>query len=196
MDGYHFQFNLHCVHFFDSLVGAPERRPAFLHTMGGKVVRKMDLQTEQAVWRRVKGPGGMTAEEALLPERLEALILEQRTDAASLQALSRRLRGQGSVALSRMAQRVEARAQRLTTLHFLLTGRRLRLQAPKLPKPDPLPEALRGAWLRNRQTVRAFEALREEFSDYAEDFADFAADGKTDGRMLEELLRQQILQEK
>ena len=42
----------------------------------------MDLQSEQAVWRRVKGPGP-GAEEALLPERLEALILEERTDRES-----------------------------------------------------------------------------------------------------------------
>lgn len=152
----------------------------------------MDLQTEQAVWRRVKGPGGMTAEEALLPERLEALILEQQADAASLQALSRRMRGQASAALSRMAQRTNARAQRLTTLHYLLTGRRLRLQTPKLPRPDPLPEALREAWLRTRQAAKAYDALREEFSDFAEEFADDGAEVKSSGRTLEGLLRQQM----
>ncbi len=166
-----------------------------MHTMGGKVVCSMDIQTEQAVWRRVKAPGGVTAEEAVLPERLEALILEQRADAASLQALSRRLRGQGSGALSRMAQRTETRVRKLTTLHYLLTGRKLRLQTPKLPKPDPLPEAIRGAWLRNRQAVRAFEALREEFADFAENFADLSAETKSDSRTLEELLRQQMRSE-
>ena len=152
----------------------------------------MDLQTEQAIWARVKETGGMTAEQAVLPERLEALILEQRADAASLQALSRRMRGQGSAALGRMARRCEARAQKLTTLHYLLTGRRLRLQAPKRPPQGPLPEALRQAWLRNRQTVRAFASLGEEFSDYAEDFGAAAADSRTDGRTLEGLLRQQM----
>ena len=152
----------------------------------------MDLQTEQAVWRRVKAPGGMSAEEAVLPERLDALILEQRADSATLRALSRQIRGQGSATLSRMAQRTEARTQKLTTLHYLLTGRRLRLQNPKLPPTGPLPEALREAWLRNRQAARAYDALREEFADYAEAFSVYAADVKSDGRALEGILRQQM----
>jgi hypothetical protein len=152
----------------------------------------MDLQTEQAVWRRVKGPGGMTAEEAALPERLEAVILEQQAYAALLRALSARLRGQGRGSLLQMAQRADARARKLTTLHYLLTGRRLRLQAPKLPSPGPLPELLRGAWQRNRQAGRAFEALGQEFGDFQEDFAEYSADTKGDGRILEGLLRQQM----
>ena len=152
----------------------------------------MDQQTERAVWARVKGTGGMTAEEALLPERLEALILEQRTDVAALRALFRRVRGQGSRTLSGLAERAGTRVRKLTTLHYLLTGRKLRLQTPKLPPQGPLPEALRQAWLRTRQAARACEALREEFSDYAEDFADWAADVKNDGRTLEGLLRQQM----
>lgn len=152
----------------------------------------MDLQTEQAVWQRVKAPGALTAEEAVLPERLEALILEQRADAASMRMLSRRMRGQGSTALARLAGRCEARAQRLTTLHYLLTGRRLRIQTPKLPTPGPLPEALRAAWLRSKQAAKSFDALRAEFSDYAEDFADDAMEAKNDGRTLESLLRQQM----
>ena len=152
----------------------------------------MDLQTEQAVWRRVKGPGGMTAEEAALPERLEALILEQQADAAQLRALSARLRGQGRASLAQMARRADARARKLTTLHYLLTGRKLRLQAPKLPPPGPLPEALREAWQRNRQAGRAFAALGQEFGDFREDFAGFSADAKSEGRILEGLLRQQM----
>ena len=51
----------------------------FVHILAGKVVRlMMEKQTEQEIWRRVRGPGGPTAEEAILPERLEALIVEQR----------------------------------------------------------------------------------------------------------------------
>ena len=152
----------------------------------------MDLQTEQAVWSRVKGPGGMTAEEALLPERLEALVLEQRAEAARLRALSGRVRGQGSAALARMARRSDARAGSLTALHYLLTGRRLRLQTPRLPKPGPMPEPLREACLSTRQTARAFEALSREFSDYAEDFGGYAAEVKSDARVLTELLKDQL----
>ncbi|MBO4418492.1 MAG: hypothetical protein J5789_01505 [Oscillospiraceae bacterium] len=152
----------------------------------------MDLQTEQAVWRRVKGPGDMTAQEAVLPERLEALILEQRAEAAELRALARRMRGQGSAALNRMGARAETRVRALTTLHYLLTGRQLRIQPPRLPPKGPLPEALREAYLRSRQAARSFEALGKEFSDYEEDFADYAADTKSDSRSLAGLLQQQM----
>ena len=56
--------------------GAKRRRQAlcataqslsFAHIMARKVVQVMEKQIEQEVWRRVRGPGGPTAEEALLP---------------------------------------------------------------------------------------------------------------------------------
>ena len=103
----------------------------------------MDLQTEQAVWRRVKGPGAVTAEEAVLPERLEALILQEQADAAALRTLARRMGGQENAVLTRAAAGTEARARDLTALHFLLTGRRLRLKTPPVNPSGPLPEALR-----------------------------------------------------
>ena len=152
----------------------------------------MDLQTEQAVWSRVKAPGGMPAEEALLPERLEALILEERSLAVSLRGLSSRLRGPRRDELSRLAARNEARARSLTTLHYLLTGRRLRLQPPRLPKPGPLPEALREACLRTRQSTRAYQALAQEFSAYEEDFARYADQTRADVRGLTGLMEQQL----
>lgn len=157
--------------------------------MGRKVVYWMDTQTERAVWQRVRGPGGMTAEEAVLPERLEALILEQRVDAAELRALSGSLRGQGRAALNRLANRAEARAGELTTLHYLLTGRQLRLRAPKPQRPGPLPEALRQACLRSRQNERSFAALGGEFSDYASDFSRFSREAKDQTGTLMQLLQ-------
>ena len=152
----------------------------------------MDLQTEQEVWRRVKGPGPVTAPEALLPEKLEALILEQRTDAAALRDLSRRLRGQGSAVLNREAGRTEARVRELTTLHYLLTGRQLRLRTPPPVPGGPLPEGLRTLCLRLRQTTRACESLGEEFSDYAREFEGFAADARTQVRVLTQVLQSQL----
>ena len=112
----------------------------------------MEKQIEQEVWRRVRGPGGPTAEEALLPERLEALIVEQQAEAAELRSIARRLRGQQSAALTRIAAGVEARVRALTTLHYLLTGRRLRLQPPGAKANAPVSEALRSLSLRLRQT--------------------------------------------
>ena len=142
--------------------------------MGRKVVRRLDTRTEQAVWSRVRAPGGVTAQEAVLPERLEALILEEQAQAGSLRALARRLRGPGGSTLGAQANRTEARVRELETLHYLLTGRRLRMQAPKPPAPEPLSEALRQAALASRQTERSYRALGEEFTDWAEDFDRFA----------------------
>lgn len=152
----------------------------------------MEKQMEQEVWRRVRGPGGPTAEQAILPERLEALILEQRSDAAALRALSNRLRGPQRTAIQRMSAQTEARASELTTLHYLLTGRRLRLQTPRPPAPGPLPEALRAAYLRTRQAERAFSGLQSEFADYAEDFGRFVRQTQADGRMLTQTLQAQL----
>ena len=99
----------------------------------------MDHETERAVWQRVRGPGQLSAEEALLPERLERLILEQQIDAGSLRQLSARLRGPERASLARMAAEQENQARELTTLHYLLTGRRLRLKVPKPPLTADLP---------------------------------------------------------
>ena len=156
--------------------------------MGGKVVRQMDQQKEREVWRRVRAPGGLSAEEAVLPERLEALILEQQADAALLRGLSRRLQGAQSAALSRAAAGTEKRARELSTLHYLLSGRQLRLKTPPQPLNGPLPEALREACLRLRRSAQAFEALGAEFSDYADDFERWAGESRKQSRSLLQLL--------
>ena len=152
----------------------------------------MEKQIEREVWRRVRGPGGPTAEEALLPERLEALIVEQQAEAAELRSIARRLRGQQSAALTRIAAGVEARVRALTTLHYLLTGRRLRLQPPGAKANAPVSEALRSLSLRLRQTERAYVGLQGEFADYAEDFERFARQTRTDGRSVTERLQAQL----
>ena len=152
----------------------------------------MDLQTEQAVWSRVKAPGGVSAEEAVLPERLEALILEEGSLARSLRSLAPRLRGPQKAELQRIAARNESRARSLTTIHYLLTGRRLRLRPPRPSRPGPLPEALREACLQMRQCVRAYEALEKEFSAFEEDFARYSNQSRTDARGLTAFLEQQL----
>lgn len=132
----------------------------------------MDPKTEQAVWRRVSTVGSVTAEEALLPERLEALILQERADAASLRQLARRMGGQGSAPVLRAAARTEARARSLVTLHYLLTGRQLRLQTPPCKNQGTPLEALREASLRMDQTARTYARLAEEFPARGEFFSD------------------------
>ena len=144
----------------------------------------MDLQTEQAVWRRVKGPGAVTAEEALLPERLEALILQEQADAAALRGLSRRMNGPESAALSRIAAAADSRAKELTALHSLLTGRRLRMKVPPVRNSGPVPEALREICLRMEQTAKAYKSLETEFADRAELFSRYARDSRDQARTL------------
>lgn len=162
--------------------------------MGRKVVRSMNLQTEREIWRRVKGPGGIAAEEALLPERLEALITEERSLAVSLRSLTPRLRGPQRGELTRIAARAEGRARGLTTLHYLLTARRLRLPPPRPGKPGPLPEALREACLRLRETAKAYESLRGEFSSCGEELNGYSTQTAADARALTVLLERQLRQ--
>lgn len=144
----------------------------------------MDMQTERAVWRRVNGNGGLPAEEALLPERLEALILQERGDAACLRMLANRMGGQGSRAMLQIAASTETRVRELVTLHFLLTGRRLRLQTPPCGRPGDPVEALRAACLRMEQTSRSYERLGEEFSRRAEQFSKYARQSREQSRRL------------
>ncbi len=144
----------------------------------------MDHQTEQAVWRRVNAVGSVTAEEALLPERLEALLLQERADAASLRQLSRSMNGTGSAAVARVAAKTEARTRTLVTLHYLLTGRRLRPQTPPCGKPGETLEALRAASLRMEQTVKTYERLAEEFPERKALFSELGCQSRGQYRAL------------
>lgn len=152
----------------------------------------MDQQSEQAVWRRVRGPGELTAEKALLPERLEALVLEEGALAEWLGSLAQSVRGPGNGVLSRLALQTRQRARGLSALHYLLTGRRLRLRTPRPPKPGPLPEALRDAVLRTRQANRAYQSLEREFEDEAGDFRRYARQTEDNARSLTALLQRQL----
>ena len=149
----------------------------------------MNPETEREVWSRVLTPGQMTAEEALLPERLEALISLERRNAAELKVVSARLRGADRAAFLRMAARDEARAAELQAMHYLLTGRRLRLSGRAEPLPRDLPEALRMLWLRRREMARSYAELCRNLRpvlrrDAAADGADFCRPARTDGLIL------------
>ena len=149
----------------------------------------MDQQTEQAVWRRVNALGSVTAEEALLPERLEALILQERGDAAALRQLARCMGGQGSAAILRAAAGTEARARSLVTLHYLLTGRQLRLQTPPCGKPGDRMEALRQASLRMDRSAGTYAKLAEEFPDRSQLFSELGCQCRSQYRALTAQLR-------
>ena len=103
--------------------------------------------------------------------------------------MSRRVSGARSGRLSRIAAQCEARSRSLRTLHYLLSGRRLRLQSPPLPRPAPLSEALRQAALDLRQTAQSYESLEREFEDYAKDFARYAAETRSQLAAVIEILQ-------
>ena len=149
----------------------------------------MNPETEREVWSRVLTPGQMTAEEALLPERLEALISLERRNAAELKVVSARLRGADRAAFLRMAARDEARAAELQAMHYLLTGRRLRLSGRAEPLPRDLPEALRMLWLRRREMARSYAELSRDFSAYAETFGRFSAETRRQMEQISAALR-------
>ena len=151
----------------------------------------MDYQAEEAVWRRVRGPGP-TAEEALLPQRLEALALELMGEEEALKRLSRRLGGSQGAAVSRLASQLRAGTRDLTTLHYLLTGRRLRLKPPAAAPSGSVTEALRLACLRAAQSARAFRGLAEEFQEQAEELKRYAQDSEARQRSLTRILRSRL----
>lgn len=151
----------------------------------------MDYQAEAAVWRRVRGPGP-TAEEALLPERLEALVLEQMGEQEALKRLSRRLGSGQGAAVARLAAQLRAQTRELTTLHYLLTGRRLRLKAPAPAASGSVTEELRLACLRAAQSARAFRSLAEEFREQAEDLSRYARECEGRQRRLTGILRSRL----
>ncbi len=134
----------------------------------------MDREREQEVWRRVQRPGGLPAEQGLLPERLEQMILEQKMNAVELRSLAGRLNGQERRIFFRMASENDNRAKELTTVHYLLTGRKLRLKLPPQPPAGDLSEALRSAFFRQKQTAAGLSGLAREFENYADQFSRMA----------------------
>ena len=151
----------------------------------------MDYQAEEAVWRRVRGPGP-TAEQTLLPQRLEALALELMAEEESLRRLSRRLGGSQGAAVSRLASQLRAGTRELTTLHYLLTGCRLRLKAPAPAPSGSVTEVLRLACLRAAQSARAFRSLGEEFREHAEEMNRCARDSEARQRSLTRILQSRL----
>ncbi len=149
----------------------------------------MDRETEQEIWRRVRQPGSMNAEDALLPERLENLILEQKVSAHGIRTLAARLSGAERQVFLRMAAENENRARELTTLHYLLTGRRLSLKPTEVPIPKLLPEAFREAYYRQQQSARDFQNLSREFSGYGELFDRLCGEAKRQSGLIMQALQ-------
>ena len=152
----------------------------------------MNQETEQNVWRRVQGGNSLPADRALLPERLEQMYLEQRMLAESLGDLARRSGGSDRAVLNRLASENADRARELRTLHYLLTGRQLKLKLPREPGREPMEEALRRAYQAQRQAARSFRLLEREFSEYEEDFSAMAREADRHSRLISRVLNRKL----
>ena len=130
----------------------------------------MDPEKEREIWRRVQRNDTLNAEETLLPQRLESDIQEQRRLSSHLLRTAGMLRGGERTVFQRMARDTASGADRLTTLHYLLTGRILRLRALPLPPKRPLPEELRSLYFSVRQSAKEMSALAGEFAEFSDLF--------------------------
>ena len=130
----------------------------------------MDRETEREIWKRVQSGGQIGSEEALLDERLEKTILAAKQSAADLRRVAARLNPSQRGKFLRMAAQSENSEEELTAIHYLLTGRRLKLHPKPGRLPQELPEALRAIWMQIRDLSRDYAALSRDFSDYADSF--------------------------
>ena len=128
----------------------------------------MDPETEREIWRRVQQTDRLNAEEILLPEKLEQAIQDQRTLTALLIRTARRLPNGDRSALLRIAADTRSGTEELSTLHYLLTGRQLRLRPRPLPPQKPVREELRDLYHRFRSAAGEAGAIAGQFSDYAD----------------------------
>lgn len=127
----------------------------------------------------------------MLPQRLEALIMAEQVSAGLCRAMAKGP-GPDRPVLRRLAGDAERRARELTTLHYLLTGRRLRLKLPQPPPVGSYPEQLRQQYLQQRQMDRAYDRLAREFEGYSDQFVQLQKESRQAGKTLQNLLSRQI----
>lgn len=133
-------------------------------------------QTEHAVWARVTERGGMTPEQALLPERLSMLIAHERGNADACRQLSARLSGADSVLMRRLRAQTENRVRRLNALYFLVSGLRPNIKAERTPFHTERCDALREAYLSVYAQQNRYRKTASEFPAYADALSGFASE--------------------
>lgn len=103
----------------------------------------MSEQNDRLIWERVTAKNNLTAEQALLPEYLIALITKEKNCAAAYHQLAARLSGAESNTMRRLKAQAENRVRQLNTHYFLLTGMRAGVKPETVPFHSELCDALR-----------------------------------------------------
>lgn len=125
----------------------------------------------KAVWQRVQaGRDTLTAEEALLPERLSQHIMGEKGDSQAYRRLALRFQGQDSAALRRMAEEESGHARELNALYYMRTGRRTDLRPREEPQPADRLQALRGRYLEELSGAAGYAQAARDFPAYGEMF--------------------------
>ena len=134
----------------------------------------MDPETEREIWRRVRQNDRLNAEEILLPEKLEESIQERQMLTDLLVRTAQSLSKGERTALLRISAQLRSDIRELTTLHYLLTGRRLKLPPGQLPPKAPIREELRALYFRFRRAAKNSDLLSKDFSEYEKEFREDA----------------------
>ena len=149
-------------------------------------------ETDRQIWARVRESGTLTAEQALLPERLTALMAQEKTLAAACRQLEARLFGTGCNAVRRIRAQSENRVRRLKTQMYLRSGLRADPQSSSTPFYALLCEALRAACLLAQTLQTQYLKTAEEFPGEAEMLSPLAAELGCNLKMLTALLQRSL----
>ena len=126
------------------------------------------MKTESAVWERVNARDGITAEQALLPERLAELMMGEAQLAAAFSRLAGRLSGADGAMMRRLRAQGESRVRRLRTEYYLLSGMRADIRPPEVPFYPSICEALRAQ-------CQSLLTLQKKYDETAREFPACAA---------------------
>lgn len=127
--------------------------------MNAQAVSAAALETDQT-------PGTADPADALTPEKLLALIADERADSALYAHLASRMKGRAQAELRRLSQQEACHARKLAAVYFLKTGRKAcpdRLPAPCV---TCINETLRQRYYEEHEAHTAYAALAEQAGTY------------------------------
>lgn len=153
---------------------------------------KLDRQTEHSVWERVGARPCLTAAQALLPERLTALMQREITGAAACRQLAARLSGTDGASLRRLQAQAQARVRQLNALRFLYTGLRAEIKPANIAFHSAVCDALREEGLLLAALQEQYEKTAEEFPTQAEQLTALCTQVRQNLRSLTDVLQRHL----